>query len=63
VLPYDFVRFGIVATAGILLFGERLDALTLLGGAVILGSTIYLAVREAQVVRALRAASVPARES
>jgi drug/metabolite transporter (DMT)-like permease len=61
ILPYDFVRFGIVATAGIALFGERLDALTLVGGAVILASTIYLAVREAQVARALRAASVPER--
>ncbi len=63
ILPYDFVRFGIVATAGIALFGERLDALTLVGGAVILASTIYLAVREAQVARALRAASVPERAS
>jgi drug/metabolite transporter (DMT)-like permease len=59
VLPYDFVRFGLIATAGIVLFGERLDALTILGGAVILASTIYLAVREAQVARAARAASVP----
>ncbi len=63
ILPYDFVRFGIVATAGIALFGQRLDAFTLLGGAVILGSTIYLAVREAQVARAMRAASVPERAS
>jgi drug/metabolite transporter (DMT)-like permease len=59
VLPYDFVRFGLIATAGIALFGERLDALTIIGGAVILASTIYLAVREAQVARAARAASVP----
>jgi drug/metabolite transporter (DMT)-like permease len=59
VLPYDFVRFGLIATAGILLFGERLDALTIVGGMVILASTIYLAVREAQVARAARAASLP----
>lgn len=59
ILPYDFVRFGIVSVAGITLFGERLDALTIVGGAVILGSTIYLAVREARVARDARAASVP----
>ncbi len=59
ILPYDFVRFGLIAIAGIALFGERLDALTIVGGAVILASTIYLAVREAQVARAMRAASVP----
>lgn len=61
VLPYDFVRFGLITAAGVLLFDERYDALTLLGGAVILGSTIYLAVREAAVARAARAASLPAR--
>ncbi len=59
ILPYDFVRFGLVAIAGIALFGERLDGLTIVGGAVILGSTIYLAVREAQVARNARAASLP----
>jgi drug/metabolite transporter (DMT)-like permease len=59
ILPYDFVRFGIVAVAGITLFGERLDALTILGGAVILAATIYLAVREAAVAREARAASLP----
>ena len=59
ILPYDFVRFGLIATAGIVLFGERMDALTIVGGAIILATTIYLAVREAQVARAMRAASVP----
>ncbi len=51
VLPLDFVRFGLVTAAGIGLFDERYDALTLAGGALILGSTIYLAVREAQLKR------------
>jgi drug/metabolite transporter (DMT)-like permease len=59
ILPYDFVRFGLIAAAGILLFGERIDALTIVGGAIILATTIYLAVREAQVARAARAASLP----
>ncbi len=56
VLPYDFVRFGLISLAGIFLFGERVDALTLSGGAIILGSSIYIAVREAQVARQERSA-------
>jgi drug/metabolite transporter (DMT)-like permease len=59
ILPYDFVRFGLIAIAGIMLFGERLDALTLLGGVIILGATIYLALRERQLARAARAALLP----
>lgn len=55
VLPYDFVRFGLISVAGIALFGERLDAFTLAGGAVILGSSIYIAVREAQLARSGKA--------
>lgn len=51
VLPLDFVRFGLITAAGVLLFGERYDLLTLAGGALILGSTIYLAIREAQLKR------------
>ncbi|MCU0892551.1 MAG: hypothetical protein MUE77_12630 [Sandarakinorhabdus sp.] len=50
-LPLDFVRFGLVTAAGIGLFEETYDAMTLAGGALILGSTIYLAVREAQLRR------------
>ncbi len=50
VLPYDFVRFGIISVAGIALFGERLDALTLIGGAIILGASIYIAWRETRAV-------------
>ncbi len=59
VLPYDFVRFGLVTIAGIALFGERLDGLTILGGIVIFAATVYLAVRERQVARARIVAGVP----
>lgn len=55
VMPYDFVRFGLVITAGIVLFGERADVWTLAGGTVILSSTVYLAIREGQLARAHRA--------
>jgi drug/metabolite transporter (DMT)-like permease len=51
VLPYDFVRFVCVTCAGVLLFSEHYDALTLIGGAVILASTVFLAVRDAQARR------------
>ena len=57
VLPYDFVRFGLVTIFGIAIFDERLDAMTILGGIVIFGATVYLAVRERQVARA--AATLP----
>ena len=59
VLPYDFVRFGLITLGGIVLFGERYDLLTLGGGAIILGATIYLAVREAVVARARNRALAP----
>ncbi len=51
VMPFDFVRFGLITLAGILLFGERYDVFTLLGGAVILLSTIILALREQALAR------------
>ncbi len=51
IMPYDFVRFGLVTIAGITLFGERLDTLTIVGGVVIFGATVYLAVRERQLAR------------
>ncbi|GGI94399.1 hypothetical protein GCM10007973_33120 [Polymorphobacter multimanifer] len=63
VLPFDFVRFALVTLAGVMLFGERYDLLTLGGGAIILASTIYLALREAKVARDARAASLPVRDS
>ncbi len=59
VLPYDFVRFGLITLGGIALFGERYDGLTLGGGAIILGATIYLAAREAAVARARGATPSP----
>ncbi len=46
VMPYDFVRFGLITLAGILLFGERYDLLTIVGGAIILSASIALALRE-----------------
>lgn len=52
VMPYDFVRFGLITMAGVLLFGERYDWLTIVGGAVILSASITLALRERMLSRA-----------
>jgi drug/metabolite transporter (DMT)-like permease len=54
VMPYDFVRFGIVIAIGWLAFDERVDATTFAGGAVILASSIYLAYREQVAARGTR---------
>ena len=51
IMPYDFVRFGFIVVIGIYVFGDVLHAEVLLGGAVILASSIYLAYREAQLSR------------
>jgi drug/metabolite transporter (DMT)-like permease len=54
VLPFDFVRFGLITLAGILLFGERYDVATIVGGSIILASTIILALREQALARERR---------
>jgi drug/metabolite transporter (DMT)-like permease len=58
-MPYDFVRFILVIMIGILWFGERLDIYTVLGGAVILASTLYLAHRERVAVHSQKPTSAP----
>ncbi len=47
VLPLDFVRLLLATLFGVVLFGEAVDLLTLVGAAIILGSTVYTAHREA----------------
>jgi drug/metabolite transporter (DMT)-like permease len=59
VMPYDFLRFGVVILIGWWAYGEAVDGLTLVGGAVILASSIYLAYREQVAARQIRAASQP----
>ena len=51
VMPFDFIRFGLMIGAGIWLFDENVDGGTLVGGAVILSSTLYLAYRETVLAR------------
>lgn len=54
VLPYDFSRLPMMALAGYLLYAEVPDAWTWVGGAVILGSSVYIAHREAAAHRRRR---------
>lgn len=56
VMPFDFVRFGLITLAGVMLFNERYDALTLLGGGIILIAGLVLALRERALSKASRAA-------
>ena len=49
--PISFVQLPIVTLAGWLLFAERVDATTILGAAIILSATFYIAHREAVLAR------------
>jgi drug/metabolite transporter (DMT)-like permease len=51
VAPISYLRLPSVGLAGWLLFGEGLDAWALVGGAVIVGSTLYIAYRETRLGR------------
>ncbi len=52
--PISFMQLPVVTVAGWLLFGEILDAPTLLGAGIILGSTFYISHREARLAREQR---------
>jgi drug/metabolite transporter (DMT)-like permease len=52
VAPVSYLRLPSVALAGWLLFGEGLDPWALFGGAIIIGSTLYILFREARLGRA-----------
>lgn len=59
VMPFDFVRFGLITLAGITLFGERYDVLTIVGGSIILAASITLALRERALGRGRKQAGLP----
>lgn len=54
--PITYLRLVLLGAAGYLLYGEVPDGPTLAGAAVIVGSTLYIARREAQLRKARRAA-------
>lgn len=51
VIPFDYLRLPLVAIVGYVFFGEMMDMLGWLGALIIIGSTIYIAHREAVVGR------------
>lgn len=51
VMPFDYSRLVFVAIAGYLLFGEVPEVWTWVGGAIIMGSTVYIAHRESRPAR------------
>jgi drug/metabolite transporter (DMT)-like permease len=51
VMPFDFLKLIWAAFLGYLMFAETVDLFTWVGAAIVVGSTIYLAYREAQVGR------------
>ncbi|MHA3978034.1 DMT family transporter [Halovulum sp. GXIMD14794] len=55
--PVTYLRIVIVGLAGYLVYNEVIDAPTLVGAAIIVSSTLYIAQREAVRRRRLRAAS------
>ncbi|MDF0600906.1 DMT family transporter [Psychromarinibacter sp. C21-152] len=57
VAPFRYARLVFTMGLGILVFGERPDALTLLGAAIILVAGLYTFLRERQLARRLRRVS------
>jgi drug/metabolite transporter (DMT)-like permease len=51
VLPFEFARLPISATVAYFVFAEQPDIYTWIGGGVIIGSTFYIAQREAYIAR------------
>ena len=51
VMPFDFLKLIWAAILGYLLFSETVDLFTWIGAAIVVGSTIYLAYREAHVAK------------
>lgn len=49
--PISFLQIPVVAVFGYFLFGEKLDRWTVLGAAIIFGSSVYIARREARLAR------------
>ncbi|MGI9397060.1 MAG: EamA family transporter, partial [Paracoccaceae bacterium] len=49
--PVGFLQLIWSVATGYFLFGENIDALVILGGTIIIGSVLYLTLREAQLKR------------
>jgi len=60
VMPFDYSRIVLVSIMGYLWFDEKTDLWTWVGAAIIIGSSLYIVYREAQVARATRKSARPA---
>ena len=47
----DYTRLPMAALAGLLIFHELLDIWTMIGAAIVIGSTIFITVREAMLAK------------
>ena len=62
--PLSYVQFLVVGLLAWLLFDEQIDRYTLIGAAIVIGASLYIARREAQMLRQQRAeALLPRSES
>ena len=57
VIPFDYLRLLLAGVIGFLLFAEVPDVFSFAGAALIVGSTLYIALREAQLARRRRRAA------
>jgi len=57
IAPFSYLRLPTIGIAGYVWFGETVGWATIAGGAVIIGSTLYISLREAQLKRAAAAAA------
>ncbi|MGF1502380.1 MAG: DMT family transporter [Paracoccaceae bacterium] len=51
--PFSYLRLLTVGLAGYIWFAETIDGATLLGGAIIVGATLYISLREARIGRSV----------
>ena len=58
-LPIDFVRLPLVALTALLLYGERIDAGTILGAALIFAGNYWSVRHEARAIESAGGAAVP----
>ncbi len=63
VLPFDYLRLPLIAAIAFVAFGEVSDIWTWVGAAIIAGSAIYIARREAQLARLGRDSQRPVTET
>ncbi len=57
--PIDYTRLVFAVLVGLLLFHEKPKAATLLGAAIVVASTLFISLREHQLAKRARVATIP----